>query len=64
MGFIGRFLGGTVLKVISQVLIVLGWVIVLVGAFGSGIDISVGNLSPLTTGIVMVLGGLTLKAVP
>ena len=52
------------MKIISQVLIVLGWVIVIVGAFGTGLNITVGNLAPLTTGIVMVLAGLTLRAVP
>jgi hypothetical protein len=49
---------------VSLVLIVFGWVVVLVGAFGTGIDVSVGNLDPLTTGIVLVLAGLTLRAAP
>lgn len=52
------------MSVVSLVLIVLGWFVVLVGAFGTGIDIQLGNLDPLTTGIVLVLGGLTLRAVP
>jgi hypothetical protein len=47
--------------VIGLVLLVVGWVVVLIGAFGTGIDVTVGNLDPLTTGIVFVLGGLTLR---
>ena len=47
---------------VSLVLLVFGWVVVLVGAFGTGINIHVGNLDPLTTGIVLVLGGLTMRA--
>ena len=72
----GRFLGAagaaylapliwrSAVHILSLILLVLGWVVVLVGAFGTGIDVSVGNLDPLTTGIVMVLGGLTLRAAP
>jgi hypothetical protein len=52
------------MRIVSLVLIVFGWVVVLVGAFGTGINISLGNLDPLTTGIVLVLGGLSLRAVP
>jgi hypothetical protein len=43
-------------------MLVLGWVVVLLGAFGTGISMSIGNLDPLTTGIVLVIGGLTLRA--
>ena len=50
------------MSIISLVLIVLGWVVIVVGAFGTGIDITVGNLDPLSTGMVFVLGGLTLRA--
>ncbi len=46
---------------VSLILLVIGWVVIIVGAFGTGIDITVGNLDPLTTGIVFVLGGLTLR---
>ncbi len=53
---------GNPVAVVSLILLVLGWVVILVGAFGTGIDITVGNLDPLTTGIVFVLGGLTLRA--
>ena len=56
--------GRYAVHIVSLVLLVLGWVVVLVGAFGTGIDVSVGNLDPLTTGIVLVLGGLTLRAAP
>jgi hypothetical protein len=52
------------MRIVSLVLIVFGWVVILVGAFGTGIDISVGNLDPLTTGIVLVLAGLSLRTVP
>jgi len=51
------------LALVSLILLVLGWVIVVVGAFGTGLDITVGNLDPLTTGIVFVLAGLTLRTV-
>jgi hypothetical protein len=49
------------LALVSLILLVLGWVIVIVGAFGTGLDVTVGNLDPLTTGIVFVLAGLTLR---
>jgi hypothetical protein len=52
------------MRIVSLILLVFGWVVVLVGAFGTGIDVTVGNLDPLTTGIVLVLGGLTLRTVP
>ena len=55
---------GRHVSIVSLVLIVVGWVVVLVGAFGPGIDVQIGNLDPLTTGIVLVLGGLTLRAAP
>lgn len=47
--------------IVSLILLVLGWVVIVVGAFGTGIDITVGNLDPLSTGIVFVLAGLTLR---
>lgn len=47
--------------IISLILLVLGWVVIIVGAFGTGLDITVGNLDPLTTG-VFVLAGLTLRS--
>jgi hypothetical protein len=47
-------------RIISLVLIVLGWVVILVGAFGSGINFTIGSLNPILTGIVLVLGGLSL----
>jgi hypothetical protein len=56
-----RSLRGVGVAIVSLILLVLGWVIILVGAFGTGLDITVGNLEPLTTGIVFVLGGLTLR---
>lgn len=49
------------MPLVSLLLVVLGWVVIIVGAFGTGIDITVGNLDPLSTGIVFVLGGLTLR---
>lgn len=49
------------MAIVSLVLLVVGWAVILIGAFGTGIDVSVGNLDPLTTGIVFVLGGLTLR---
>ncbi len=52
------------MRLASLVLMVLGWVIILVGAFGAGIDLRVGNLNPLMTGVIFVLGGLTLRALP
>jgi hypothetical protein len=48
-------------RIISLVLIVLGWVVILVGAFGSGINFTIGSLNPILTGIVLVLGGLSLS---
>jgi hypothetical protein len=52
---------GSPVAIVSLVLLVVGWAVILIGAFGTGIDITVGNLDPLTTGIVFVLGGLTLR---
>ena len=52
------------MRLVSLVLIVFGWVVILVGAFGSGINFTIGNLSPLTTGIVLVLAGLSLGKAP
>jgi hypothetical protein len=52
------------MRMASLALVIIGWVVVLVGAFGSGINFSVGNLDPLTTGIVFVLGGLSLRVLP
>ena len=49
------------MRIASLVLLVLGWVVVLLAALGSGIGVRVGNLDSLTTGIVLVLGGLTLR---
>jgi hypothetical protein len=51
-------------RLASLALIIFGWVIVLVGAFGTGINFKMGNLDPLMTGIVLVLGGITLRVVP
>jgi hypothetical protein len=52
------------MRIASLVLIVLGWVVVLLGAFGSGAGISIGNLDSVATGIVLILGGLTLRLAP
>ena len=49
------------MRLVSLALIVFGWVVVLIGAFGTGINVRLGNLDPLSTGIVLVLGGLTLR---
>ena len=62
--YLAPVIGRYAMSIVSLVLLVLGWVVVLVGAFGTGIDVQIGNLDPLTTGIVLVLGGLTLRAVP
>ena len=62
--YLAPVLWRSAVHIVSLVLLVFGWVVVLVGAFGTGIDVHVGNLDPLTTGIVLVLGGLTLRAVP
>lgn len=52
------------MKVVSQILIVLGWVVVLLGALGSGVNFTVGELGPVTSGLAMVLAGLTLRVAP
>ena len=52
------------MRMASLALVIVGWVVVLVGAFGTGINFTVGNLDPLMTGVVFVLGGLTLRALP
>ena len=52
------------MRLASLALIIVGWVIILVGAFGTGITFKMGNLDPLMTGIVLLLGGLTLRVVP
>jgi hypothetical protein len=56
--------GAALVRIVSLVLIVFGWVVVLIGAFGTGLNVSIGNLDPLTTGIVLVLGGLSIRLVP
>jgi hypothetical protein len=49
------------MRIASLVMLVLGWVVVLLAALGGSLGISVGNLDSLTTGIVLVLAGLTLR---
>ncbi|MEI6665448.1 MAG: hypothetical protein WCL53_04780 [Chloroflexota bacterium] len=52
------------MRLLSLILLVFGWVVILVGAFGPGINFTIGSLTPLTTGIVLVLAGLSLRAAP
>ena len=52
---------GGALGSIGLVLLVVGWAVIVVDTFWSGLDVSVGDLSTLSTGIVFVLGGLTLR---
>ncbi len=52
---------GGALALVGLVLLVVGWAVVVIETFGSGIDVSIGDLDTLTTGIVFVLAGLTLR---
>ncbi len=40
---------------ISLLLMVVGWLLIIVAAFGSGFDLHAGNLHALDLGIVLVL---------
>ena len=50
------------MTLVALVLMVIGWAVIVVSAFGSGLNLEVGNLSTLSTGIVFALAGVTLKA--
>ncbi|HTD58728.1 MAG TPA: hypothetical protein VK672_07515 [Solirubrobacteraceae bacterium] len=50
--------------VFALVLMVLGWILILVAAFGSGLTLHIGTLSPLEAGFVLVLLALCLGAAP
>lgn len=52
--------GGAV-ALVGLVLLVVGWVVIVIDTFGSGLNLSIGNLDSLLTGVVFVLAGLTLR---
>ncbi len=51
--------------IIGLLLMVIGWILILVSAFGSGFELNLGKLDGLSTGIVLVLLALCIGvAVP
>ncbi len=49
---------------VSLLLMVVGWIMIIFAAFGSGLTLHVGSLSPLDVGIVFVLLALCLGSAP
>ncbi len=40
---------------VAFILMVVGWLLIIFGAFGSGLTLNVGNLNPIDAGEVLVL---------
>ena len=49
---------------VSLILMLIGWLLIIFGAFGSGLSLNVGNLSGVEVGEVFVLAALCIGAGP
>jgi hypothetical protein len=49
---------------VALILMLIGWLLIIFGAFGSGLTLNVGNLSGVEVGEVFVLAALCIGVAP
>jgi hypothetical protein len=49
---------------VTAILMIIGWLLIIFGAFGSGLSLNVGNLSGVDVGFLFVLAALCIGIGP